>query len=140
MMVSVGFTGTQRGMTPAQKGLFLDVLKDLEIFNFRHGDCIGADADAHNLVRMFDSTISIAIHPPIDERKRAFMKGDIYYSPNDYLTRNHQIVDLCDVLIATPGEYQERIRSGTWATIRYARRQMKKIITLFPVEQCPPAF
>ena len=50
----------------------------------------------------------------------------------DYLVRNHDIVDVCDVLVATPGQKEEQIRSGTWATIRYARKIRKQIIIVYP--------
>ena len=42
--------------------------------------------------------------------------------PKDYLDRNHDIVDQTDLLIATPKENTEVLRSGTWATIRYAKK------------------
>ena len=38
------------------------------------------------------------------------------------LDRNHDIVERCDLLIATPHTVEEQLRSGTWATIRYARK------------------
>ena len=52
---SVGFTGTQIGMSPLQKKTFTKLIKfllaDNKITSFHHGDCVGADADAHNIVK-----------------------------------------------------------------------------------------
>ena len=56
----------------------------------------------------------------------------VVHTPKDYLERNHDIVDETDMLIATPGEEQEVQRSGTWATIRYARKQKRTILTIYP--------
>jgi len=45
-----------------------------------------------------------------------------------YLDRNQDIVDGADILIAAPNEDKEIVRSGTWSTVRYARKSKKKII------------
>lgn len=47
------------------------------------------------------------------------------------LVRNHDIVDSTELLIACPKEQVEVLRSGTWATIRYAR---KKEITVWLID------
>jgi outer membrane protein insertion porin family len=47
------------------------------------------------------------------------------------LDRNRAIVDSCDVLIACPKGPEEQ-RSGTWATVRYARKQKKRIVIIWP--------
>lgn len=49
-----------------------------------------------------------------------------------YLQRNKVIVDRCGVLVAAPGEAQEQLRSGTWSTIRYARRVGRPVIMVLP--------
>jgi len=50
----------------------------------------------------------------------------------EYLARNKDIVAETEFLIATPKEYTEILRSGTWATIREAFRQNKKVAIIFP--------
>ena len=63
---------------------------------------------------------------------RAFCKGDETRKQKDYLDRNHDIVDETELLIACPKEPEEITRSGTWATIRYARKKKKKLRIILP--------
>ena len=125
------FTVTQRGMTPLQKTTFADTIRALSASEFRHGDCIGADSDAHQIV--LDLGIEIRIHPPIIEAKRAFCKGAIEVFPvKDYLARNKDIVNATEVLIATPGEFAMELRSGTWSTVRYGLKTNKWVLIIYP--------
>ncbi len=127
----VGFTGTQVGMNDIQQANVVMWLtaNNYRIASARHGDCIGADAAFHDMCLLRE--IDIIVHPPIDPKKRAFCKGySVIYPPKDYITRNHDIVDGSDILLATPQYDRETLRSGTWATIRYAKR-MKRSHTIF---------
>lgn len=130
--MKIGFTGTQRGMTEAQKECVRVLLAAYGLESeFHHGDCIGADAEAHQLAWIRD--IKVVIHPPKNPNKRAFCQGAwIEREPKNYLSRNHDIVDAASVLIATPGEAEEQLRSGTWATIRYARKRGKRVMLVRP--------
>lgn len=51
--------------------------------------------------------------------------------PLPYLARNCVIVDEADILLACPKGPEEQ-RSGTWATVRYARKQNKRIVIVYP--------
>src|SRR5262245_41796084 len=42
--------------------------------------------------------------------------------PYFYLVRNRDIVEETDLLIAAPANAVEHLQSGTWCTVRYARR------------------
>ena len=53
--------------------------------------------------------------------------------PGGYLARNDRIVASSDVLVAFPRTENEELRSGTWATIRRARRAGIQI-RLHPLE------
>lgn len=139
--MDIGFTGTRDGMTVKQVQGFNSLLSseffDKEIKSFAHGDSVGADSQAHDL--MDGVARLIVIHPPTDSKLRAFHKLEdsdkskiIIYPPRDYLQRNHNIVDACDVLIATPKEEKEKLRSGTWATVRYAKKSGKRVIIIYP--------
>lgn len=130
--IKAGFTGTQQGMTDIQQRVLSAILKRLGAGEFHHGDCVGADAEAHAVV--YKLGLFIVIHPPKDSKKRAFcysLKTTIL-CPKDYLDRNHDIVDETDFLIATPKTKDEELRSGTWATVRYARKIGKRVHIIYP--------
>jgi len=130
--ISIGFTGTRKGMTREQMKALLKVLQDINFAEAHHGDCVGADEQFHRLVRIFFPDVVIVIHPPKNPKLRAFCKGDVIMPEKDYLERNRDIVKNCDLLIACPKEFHEVLRSGTWATVRYARKAGKPIIIIFP--------
>lgn len=121
-MIRIGFTGTQNGLTDAQEAALDRLFAELEhhAIEFHHDDCIGADARAHDLADNY--TFDIEIHPPDKDNKRAFCTGGIIHPEKPYLDRNKDIVDCCDTLIACPNG-EERLRSGTWSTVRYARKR-----------------
>jgi hypothetical protein len=133
--MKIGFTGTQRGMTEEQVNSVAFFLAELNPIEVHHGDCIGADADFDKLVRATCPQAKVVIHPPINESKRAFCKGDVVLPAKEYIARNHDIVDAVEIMIATPEQTDEQKRgSGTWATIRYSRKQHPRVylITVFP--------
>ena len=129
-MVRIGFTGSQRGMTELQRAALEALLADKATSEFHHGDCIGADAQAHDLaVAMLCEPV---IHPPINESKRAFKSAKRICPARRYLARNKEIVRESDLLIATPGEAIEQLRSGTWSTVRFARKLGKPVFVILP--------
>lgn len=132
-MTSIGFTGTQRGMTQAQKTRLQRAADYYAVHGyttFHHGDCIGADAEAHEVFTA--AGFVVVLHPPISTHKRAFCEANFVEPPFEYMTRNHHIVDCANVMLATPGEPDEQLRSGTWATIRYARKCGKELWVITP--------
>lgn len=133
-MIRVGFTGTQHGMTHEQKVTVIKLLRELNslpvVGTFRHGDCIGADKDAHALAR--SAGYRIIVHPPDSDRKRAWCQGDEIWPMKPYLIRNHDIVDNSDRVVACPKLVYEELRSGTWATIRYARKLGRPLYVVWP--------
>jgi len=127
----LGFTGTSRGMTQKQLATVRYLFNELQLHVLHHGDCIGADAQAHRIA--MDLQARIVIHPPDDPKKRAFCIGADEVKPTfPYLVRNHHIVDHSrDGIVAVPFRESE-VRSGTWATIRYARKAKLKIWLVWP--------
>jgi len=133
----VGFTGTQDGMTPQQKQWFNTYLAFFKCNELHHGDCLGADVDAHESA--LDIAAKIIIHPPNYASKRAFCDKktsegvSITVLPEKwYIDRNHDIVDASEMMIATPKEHSEQQRSGTWATIRYSKKLKKPLMIISP--------
>ena len=119
--MKLGFTGTRRGMSEWQKRRFRAFLRHYRPVEFHHGDCVGADAQAHRIVRETLPECRIVIHPGDIPRLRANCKGDIILSVFPCLHRNALIVSATDEMIAAPETDVEQQRSGTWATIRRAR-------------------
>ena len=130
----LAFSGTQLGLSAAQHEALSQFLTQSEpwMLEFHHGDCTGADAQAHALVRQICNDVRIVVHPPSNSAKRAWCQGGKLLPPKPYLTRNRDIVDACDMLLACPKEQEETLRSGTWATIRYARAVGKTVRILYP--------
>lgn len=128
-MFKVGFTGTREGITDSALKVLNAFLPTINIEEFHHGDCIGADAIVHNII--MSNNIPIIIHPPKDNKARAYCHSNTILPTKDYLQRNRDIVDCTDILIATPSTKEEILRSGTWSTIRYARKIGRPIIIFY---------
>lgn len=134
----IGFTGTQQGMTDHQKKQVRKVLEDLYKIGgkniFHHGDCIGADSDAHDIAANIG--YYIVVHPPIKSSKRAYRTSICceVRDKKDYLVRNRDIVDESDFMIATPSTKKEILRSGTWSTVRYTRNYGSKGLVIIDPE------
>lgn len=95
------------------------------------GDCIGADTQAYTeAIRLGVKTIG---HPPTNPQKRSFLTYDEERPAKPYLARNLDIAtEGEDGVIATPQEFVEVLRSGTWATVRYARKLGRKVYIIRP--------
>lgn len=127
---NIGFTGTRQVITSAQHEALKNVLTEVNGIRFHHGDCIGADEVAHRIADELGYVIHI--YPPKDKKYTANLEGYIRYQPREYLERNHMIVRACDILVAVPSTSQEQLRSGTWATVRYARKLHRPVIIIKP--------
>lgn len=140
----IGFTGTQEGMTKRQRRevykLFKELHDDPDPFGLNHknvlhhGDCVGADDEAHTVSEELPEPMWYWHHghPPVEVAKRAWRVFAFEEEPKPYLERNRDIVMACEVLIATPKTADEELRSGTWATVRYARKASKPVIIVNP--------
>lgn len=138
MRYKVGFTGTQHGLTVDQQ-LILKAMYELSvgshfsypmISEFHHGDCIGADAEAHDIFA-HPKTKTI-IRPMDNDKKRAFKDGWYICPSFPPLERNRHIVDAVDVLIVCPKQFKMILRSGTWATYRHAFKKGMEIWLIKP--------
>src|SRR5215467_3233823 len=111
--LKIGFRGTRDGMTGQQKEALRQVLAEYRPDEFHHGDFVGADAEAHEIVRRAYSGTRIVIHPPIKKTLRAFCQGDELRPARGYIARNRDIVGTCDMLVAAPKSMEEQL-GGTW--------------------------
>jgi predicted Rossmann fold nucleotide-binding protein DprA/Smf involved in DNA uptake len=132
-------SGTRKGMTASQKKAFEDLLKSAEanLQAVRHGDCIGVDEEAHEIVRQCAPTVLIHVHPPTNEKQRAFCDQTAgpttVHAAAAFLARDRRMVDLSDFVVAFPkGEREEKRGSGTWVVIRYARKRKIHLMIVFP--------
>ena len=125
-------TGSRNGISKKALKSFNNFLlenKD-KIEEGHHGDCMGADMIFHN--EMIKNNIKVIIHPPNINSCRSFCKSEHIMEPKPYLQRNKDIVNSSTILVAFPDSDQEKIRSGTWSTIRYARKKKMDIIIFLP--------
>lgn len=133
----VGFTGTRDGMTVAQRESLMRemnyIIITYENLTLHHGACVGDD---EQFSRWYVAIPQVA-HPcnlasfsvPPAELKHVTE----WRATLPPLVRNRQIVEECELLIACPkGNEKADYRSGTWATIRYARKQGVAVYTILP--------
>jgi len=132
MWDSVGFTGTRHGLTPEQKLALIGILNayGYDEAEIHLGDAIGADDEARQIAR--NVRYWLHGHPSDRDDQRAFGNFDFLETPLPPLERNRVIVDSAEALIACPSGFSEVLRSGTWATVRYARRTGVPVIIIWP--------
>jgi len=146
-MTKFGFTGTRELPTRAALESFALKLCDLadEAFTeaegindgiarrveWHYGMCVGADMLAAELA---DSAgFWLVGHPPTNRKLIALRpKPHDQMPPLPYLERNKAIVQNAQALIAMPRTTDEELRSGTWSTIRYARRIKRPVLIVRP--------
>lgn len=132
----IGYTGTSQpgGMTQVQRAVLRQRLCYFRDVEFHHGDCINGDAQADEIARSLG--FSIVEHPPLRVYARAFCEHrgqTMVLPPREFIPRNHDIVDAVNQMFAAPAQKEEQMRgSGTWATIRYARRIGKPLLIIYP--------
>lgn len=126
----IGFTGTRDGMTEHQKWTVEAFLQHHKSDWVHHGSCVGADYDFHMIARRLG--IKIKGHLPINTSLMAELDFDDENKPKPYLSRNADIVNETDYLIACPKEYEIKFKGGTWWTFHYAKKRGLPIIIIWP--------
>jgi len=128
----LGITGTRNGLSEPQ----FDVIKELiseddTITHLHEGDCIGVDAQITHMFQVLHPKVIIVRHPAL---KRTTQYGGFYHETRKrkgYLERDQDNVNESDCLWAAP-KGTEIIRSGTWATVRMARKKGIPITIIMP--------
>lgn len=128
MTTQIGFTGTRFGMTAAQLATVRALLAEHAPNGgtAHHGDCVGADAELHELARAAGLRVVIHPGPPDDLAHQAGCAGDERREPMTHMRRNRAIVDAADLVIAAPFEDEPQERGGTWKTIEMARKALRR--------------
>jgi hypothetical protein len=119
-----------------------ELFEELRPQEFHHGNAVGADFDAHKLLRfVMGKKVLIHLWPAVPEPKGSIIANDLggpiqFHEGNAPLLRNRDIVDNGDELVACPlilpKNAGEVLRSGTWATVRYARNKGRTIHFVWP--------
>jgi len=123
----VGFTGSRKGLNASQLRKIREYLDTEQITEVHHGDCVGADAAFHKIALSLDK--KIVIHPPNSPKMRFKGVGEVLPA-KPFLDRNKDIVRASDVMIACPESSEEVLRSGTWTTIRFAKKTNTALVLL----------
>lgn len=138
----LGFTGTRKGMKGAQYAALNQLLRKLYYDDIHHGGALGADLEFHQM--MLKDTrarlrCKIYIHPTFGFQRPLFECDDPYWGRNIVvynemtpLTRDIAIANEIDTLIACPDSMKERLRSGTWFTVRKAREYKLMVFIVYP--------
>lgn len=136
----IGFTGSRDGLSDKQKlALMKEVILTYEhggVDEAHHGACVGADHQFHDLMVWLIGAHRVVLHMPTNLTLVPLvmfqMPDSQKMKPLSYLDRNKEIVKACDRLIACPAQAKEVHRSGTWSTVRHARRLGRKVVLLTP--------
>lgn len=118
--MKVGFTGTRAGMSPRQIDQLLLVLG---VFGLPRGQEFHYGTHKHAQLK--------------SDKLAARLAADYGFVPvphgadaGEELTRDAALVAAIDILIAAPIRDKEELRSGTWATVRYARMRRIPVVML----------
>jgi len=135
-MELVGFSGSRFDLPDPQADALVTeahalngLYKDLEL---HHGDCTGADLFAHHMAKGL--RWRVVAHPAIIHVKwKAMVRdADEYRIAQRPIRRNHTIVEETRRVIACPSTFTPTPYSGTWATIRYARKLKRPLTVILP--------
>lgn len=133
--MKIGFTAAQAGISPPQQIVLRQELKrhvaaDRPVPWFVHGKCTGGDEQGARIARQVG--FKLEAFPSDREDKTAEIWSEVEHPCKPPLDRNPDIVLAADRMYACPDGFKEKQRSGTWATIRCARRQGVRLTIIWP--------
>jgi hypothetical protein len=135
----IAFTGTREGMSNRQTeafteliGAFANVIAEGYQTIFVHGGCDGADIKTRDITLSMNHSICVECFPGDESqhKKNSLCISQVVHPIMPYLWRNKKMVNMGGLLVAAPLSMNEENRSGTWSTIRYARKINKPCIIL----------
>ena len=125
-MKALGVTGGRdlAEISDERQKRFIRVLRvtfgERDFDQLHHGGCTGVDKLAHDTA--IEMGVRVVVHPPDNRRHECEYADAQEVRPRlPYLERNRRIVEAVDGLLALPSSPTEVVRSGSWATVRYAR-------------------
>ena len=146
-MMILGFTGTRRGMTSQQLAILPFIISTLPS-HLLHGGAEGADEQADRWFAEQRMPLDhISVYPCNREREEFWLSvararpinipARQMFNIRPPRVRNRMIVARADHLLAMPATVmpataKEVLRSGTWATIRYARQAGVPVTIVLP--------
>lgn len=135
--MSIGFTGSRSGLASKQALALIALLRGLREAHviIAHGDCTGSDDHAARIAYALKYRMDVWPGP---EGKHAGLwrllgdqPGVTVHPSMGYRERDWYIVENSDLLVACPsGEEAAQKRSGTWATVRDARKILPRCPTI----------
>lgn len=137
------FTGTRAGMSLGQRKEIRQMMTGSALMEMRrlsrilHGGCIGADVEFHAILAAMHLLSRVEVYPSnMPDMVAALADDDLIaevHPPMDPIERNKLMVMRAHSLLAAPREFREVVRgSGTWATVRAARRKGIPVLIVYP--------
>jgi hypothetical protein len=132
--MDIGFTGSRYGLTDAQGAALAAVfmvinraanwLPDQQL-TLHHGACVGADAQAARLARLFGWQ-TVAYPSTLHEYRADTSADTVVHPPAPPLVRNREIAAHSSLVVACP----RRSSTGTWHAIRTAANLDRDVIVI----------
>lgn len=139
-MTRYAFTGVARALSPEEVERVREAVRALTDGSvFVTGGAVGVDSlVAAAAAEFFPEARHLVIAPAAPWSERVPEGAELRYAaagrtdPDSYMLRNDALVAEADVLIAFPEGAREVLRSGTWATVRRARKAGRPV-RIFPL-------
>ena len=128
--MKLGFAGTRKGMSVAQRRNLAIVLSWFRGGGreFHSGGSGDSDIEAQRMAHA--AGYHVHVHPCPGVTAEGSPPDYYWHEVFPPLVRDRHIAEACYVLVAAPLRDKEQLRSGTWATVRYAREAEKPVIML----------
>lgn len=134
-VIIYAFTGTHRGMSAKQLERLFEVWGVLRPDIVTNGCCEGADRQLHGVAAAQDIATEFFPSNPEQREWAESVQGimEVVHRVEPPLKRNRSMVATGRRgLVAAPYTVAEITRSGTWATVRYARNVNRPIWIIYP--------
>lgn len=135
VLMRVLVSGPRSGWNPMQRNALARLLSNPGITVLIHGGAEGVDSDADQLYREICADYGrdpvIEVYPAHGSRG-IYRRPAFRAEPRSPLVRDRIMADKCDAAIIISRNTQEVLRAGEWATKRYAVKDEKWVIIIWP--------